>query len=1105
MIRDAATEAQVRAARPDRSSWVVANAGSGKTRVLTDRVARLLLRGADPRRILCLTYTKAAAGEMQNRLFKRLGTWAMLPDADLRAALGVLDEGRLGISDQDLAAARTLFARALEAPGGLRIQTIHAFCEALLRRFPLEAGVTPRFEVLEARQAAQERASILDTLAEDPESGFDGLAGYLAGRDQDLEAVLAAIVQHRDRLQTSPEDPALLGAFGLDKPLPDVQATLEPAQMSALIDALAAGGGKNEQRALAGLRALRAGGNDATALLRAGFLKKDGEPLRQHMGTNAVKALLPDAADMLAQIADAIAAAQEREQAEAAWARTQALLRFAQAFLAKYDARKQALGMLEFDDMIRAARHLLTRGETADWIRYRLDGGIHHVLVDEAQDTSPAQWAVIDALTSEFFAGATDTPRTVFVVGDEKQSIYSFQGADPAAFGDQQTRYAGALTDISETLERCDLLHSFRSAPPILALVDRVFADKPGLPEAADHRAFRADLPGRVDLWPWQPPAPAPDPSPWSAPVDAPGAGDPRLVLATRIADWMADLIESGICLPGTERAIGPGDFLVLVRSRGTLFRAILSALKERGVKVAGADRLKVNDQLIVKDLLGLLSAVTTEGDDLGLAAALRSPLFGLSEAQLFALAHGRSGTLAAALEAAADRHPDAWALYADLRGSADFLRPHEMLQRILIRHQAAPRIRARLGPEAEEAVAALLDLALEYERVEPPTLTGFLDWMASGNPDVKRQLDAEAGEVRVMTVHGAKGLEAPIVILPETGKYRPPPPDPIVPLGANMATLSVPKDAGRPTALKRAEGVRLALDKAERWRLLYVAMTRAERWLVIAGAGEDPKGEDDSWYSAVAAGLEGLAPTVGSDGVATLSSGWREVPVPAAREDRQSMLPVPTWAGERAMAPPASTPPLAPSRDGAAFLPPDVSQGVAAEDPEAARLYGLHLHALLEVLPDVPPADWSAGARAALAAFDPAPMDPDTLIAEASTLLRAPDLAWIFAPGGISEAPVAGKIAALEGRAIRGQVDRLVFADDGIWIIDYKSTGQPPPDGAALPAAIAGQLALYVLALREILPDQPVRAGVLWTRAPRFTPLPHEIVTAVLQTATAT
>ncbi|NNU79215.1 double-strand break repair helicase AddA [Halovulum dunhuangense] len=1107
--RDAATEAQVRAARPDATTWVAANAGSGKTRVLTDRVARLLLRGTDPQRILCLTFTKAAAGEMQNRLFRRLGEWAMLEDGALRTELGKLDEGAQAISAAHLARARTLFARALETPGGLKIQTIHSFCEALLRRFPLEAGVSPQFEVLEERQGAQLRAGILERLADDPASGFADLAPHVLAADVEPDGLLTDILSLRDRFGLDPDGAELGRVFGLDRPAPDPLAVLDAATLATLISVLDEKGGKVEKTCCLALIAQRDGLPGAIEQMQAAFLTATGAP-RKLKATKAVEAALPQTGDLLAALAEGLLAHLDHGKAVAAHAKARALIRFGRVFLDAYEAAKLELGVLEFDDLIRGADALLSRAEAAEWVKYKLDGGIDHVLVDEAQDTSPEQWRVIDALVAEFFAGlsARNEARTLFVVGDEKQSIYSFQGADPRAFGAQATRYRGQLADVAQALEECDLLHSFRSAPPVLALVDKVFESRSQAEGGGGtrHIPFHGDMPGRVELWPFVTRDDAPDDAEWWQPIDRPLPSDPPQVLAARIAARLRDMLDRGAMLPlkgGAARPVSAGDVLILVRSRGTLFHAILKALKDARIPVAGADRLKVMAHLAVRDLLSLLKAVATEGDDLSLAEALRSPLMGVSEAGLYRLAKDRRGTLAEALEQAGEDHPLAVAVWRDLRRQADFLRPYEMLERVLIRHGAAARIRARMGAEGEEAVAAFLQLALDYERVEPPSLTGFIDWLSSADPEIKRQLDPASGEVRVMTIHGAKGLEAPIVILPDTAPPRGNRGRSMLrPLGARAVALAGTA-ADRPRALAQVEEQAAALAQEERWRLLYVALTRAESWLIVAGAGDKEGDPETSWYAAIRDAMAALGPVEAADGVQVLSSDWPELPAqrprdaaPAARQ------PLPDWVLERPEAPPAPELALAPSREGAAAK--DAAVRAASEaTQEAAMLRGTRLHLLLEHLPGRDPATRDALARRLLCEGDePAtPEEAAALLAEAAALVDDPALAWIFADHGLGEVALAGRVDALGGRIVRGQIDRLLPGAEEVWAIDFKSDAFVPTTADEIPEAYAVQMALYRAALGQIYPGRPVRIALLWTRARRLIEVPLARMDAALAT----
>ncbi len=1107
-----AIEAQVRAARPDASSWVAANAGSGKTRVLTDRVARLLLAGTEPQRILCLTYTKAAAAEMQNRLFGTLGRWAMLGDAELREALRALGEPGESIPPERLGRARTLFARALETPGGLRIQTIHAFCESLLRRFPLEAGVAPQFSVLDDRQAKALREQVLDALASDAREVFAAVVPWLGGTDPD--PLLLEIARHREAFAGVFDPAALAEVLGaepgltperlLDETvLPDDEALLrELAPVLAASGPSDRNGGDDLAAALAAADAdLRLGHLEDALLTKSGanpFTPKSRFP------TKAVRQERPVLCARLDALARRVEAARPRRIALAAFARSSALNTFGRAWLDAWGAAKAARGLLDFDDMIDRANALLGDPATAAWVLWRLDGGLDHILVDEAQDTSPAQWRVIDALTDEFFAGrgARDVQRTIFVVGDEKQSIYSFQGADPAEFDVKRRRFETLLASLGDALEHCGLLHSFRSAPPILALVDAVFGDLAGegMAQPVSHLANAPELPGRVELWPFLPKPDKPEETEWDDPRAVPAPGDPVRRLAGAIADRVRGWLDAGRVLPGAGRPIRAGDVMVLVQRRGPIFDAVIRALKRASVPVAGADVLRIGGELAVRDLVAALRFAATPADDLSLAAFLRSPLGGLSERELFELAHGRPGSLGRALrEAPADRWPAARALLDDLRAQADFLRPFELLSRMLVRHDGRRRLVARLGPEAEDGIDALLDQALAYEGVEPPTLAGFLAWFDRDMVTVKRRSDEGTDQVRVMTVHGAKGLEAPIVILPDTAVTQDTWNAPAV---VRLADGSPAWRAARdlcPPALADAEARRRRTVRHESRRLLYVALTRARQWLIVCGAGQPAtgSGSGESWHDLVGAALPGLGPATepGPLGdIRVLEHRWQHAAASHAPE-AHTAPPLPAWLGSR---PPRAVPApllLSPSLLGGEATLVGEAIGERAED-ERAR--GAAVHLLLEHLHGCPPADRPALAERLL----PGRADLAELMREAELVLSAPGLAALFDPGGLAEVDVAAPVPGRDDLRIAGRIDRLVVGDRAVLAIDFKSHRVVPDAAERVPEGILRQLGAYRAALVPLWPDRPIEVAVLWTRAARLMPVPAGLADAAFARA---
>ncbi len=1118
MIRDPATQAQVDAADPGFSTWLSANAGSGKTRVLTDRVARLLLAGTDPQNVLCLTYTKAAASEMQNRLFKRLGDWAMKPAANLAEELrGLGVEGAL--DPAQLREARRLFARAIEAPGGLRIQTIHSFCAGLLRRFPLEAGISPQFREMEDRAAELMRAEVIEEMSLEVPDLVRGLVRYVTD-DDSLEKLLKEIVGNRGLLARDPGD--WRGVLGLGAGLDEaalLSRIVGPGDraMLAQVAQAAATGSVNDQRLAAKIAGLPdvLGPGDLVRL--EGVCLTGAFTVPKSMLTKATAQVAPDLAEALTDLAQRVEAHRPDRLALAALRRTEALHAFAEPFLARYAARKQAGGWLDFDDLIGLANRLLGDPRVAAWVLFRLDGGIDHILVDEAQDTSPAQWRVIRALAAEFSAGSgaqPDRARTIFVVGDKKQSIYSFQGADPAQFDAEGAHYEAVLEQAGLTFQARDLTHSFRSSEAVLRAVDATFLQDGTGVGPMRHVAFKDAMPGRVDLWPLiEKEAGVGDEGEWYEPIDRVSAADPKVVLAGRIAARIRAMIDGGETVPvetgqtGTygRRPLHEGDILILTRGREpgaqvSLFSEIIAACKKAGLAVAGADRMKVGAQLAVRDIASLLRFLALPEDDLSLAEALRSPLFGLGEGDLYALAQprGRRFLWEAFRESAA--HPEARAMIGDLLREADFLRPYDLVNRILTRHDGRRRLLARLGPEAEDGIDALLAQALGYERSEVPGLTGFLEWMATDALEIKRQAESAGRRIRVMTVHGAKGLEAPVVILPDTHKRKSNLKDRLY--FTDGHAFYGPPAAELPPVLA---GVREGLkerEEEEARRLLYVAMTRAQSWLIVCGHGDAGK-EADGWHGLVEAGLAHLGavdagfPT--GPGRRYAMGDWDageviDAPAPGAAPTPMADLGAVEATG-------ATTATRTPSDlGGAKVLPGDPAE----VDRETALERGTLVHLLLEHLPQA-----EAGARAALglriaagAEVDLLPGEATELVADVVAMIAAPELAAVFAAGGLREVEVTGELPGI-GR-LHGAIDRLIVADDIVTAIDYKSNRLIPERPEEIPEGILRQLAAYAALLAPIWPGRRIGTAVLWTAQARLMPVPADLTDAALRRAGA-
>ncbi|MEY8119181.1 double-strand break repair helicase AddA [Falsihalocynthiibacter sp. BN13B15] len=1121
MRRDQASERQVQAASPKDSTWLSANAGSGKTRVLTDRVARLLLDKVLPQHILCLTYTKAAASEMQNRLFARLGSWAMLETDELKADLKKLGfEGQVG--DAELKEARRLFARAIEAPGGLKIQTIHSFCASLLRRFPLEAGVSPQFVEMDDRAGNLLREEVVDemVLAGDQWT-VDGVAALLT--DQDLTKFTAEISKYAANFPTSPDADDIWARFELTEgfSLLDLEERTFLPDDGALLESLMPyleAGSSNDHRTHAHLRGLNFSTLSISdlAILEGTFLtgQKTKEPFTAKIGavpTKPVQKQFSDSMDRLNNFMMRIEDARDTKNRLYAARKTLALQEFSAAFLPRYQAKKLWRGWLDFDDLILKARDLLTDPLVAQWVLYRLDGGIDHILVDEAQDTSPAQWSVIENLAQEFTSGAgarSDQTRTIFVVGDKKQSIYSFQGADPSEFDRMQKHFAARLTQIGVGLQSLQLEHSFRSSSSVLSVVDHSFSARQGHGVGGEmtHIAFKDAMPGRVDHWPIIESVSDEDDRHWADPVDRLSQNHHNVQLARMIAGEIRRMIDENVTIPqeigisGTyaQRPVTEGDFLILVQGRSGIFPEIIQACKAEKLAIAGADRFRIGASLAVKDITALLSFLATSEDDLSLAAILRSPLFGWSEQDLYDLAQKRTQKyLWRALQERKKEFPETVSILEDLRDSADFLRPYELIERCLTDHKGRINLVARLGAEAEDGIDALLSQALSFEQMEIPSLTGFLTWLQSEEVEIKRQMDSASDQIRVMTVHGAKGLEAPIVILPDTHARANVVKSELIPLEDGLVTWKM-RATEMPPNMADAIDTKKELQAQEKMRLLYVAMTRAEKWLITCGAGKLNK-DGLAWHQLIEEGMKqagAVTHTFPSGlGLRYQSLSWDDLPQLPSKQASEMHSPIkPNWAITPAPAPIKNVKPLSPSDLGGA----KALAGPSGLSEDEAKERGTLIHLLLEYLPEVSEDEWPARAEILVGEMF------TELLPEAVQCLKHTDLAFLFSGNALSEVNIFATLPELaKGNyttaEISGSVDRLVIDETEIHVIDFKSNAVVPASADDVPEGLMRQMGAYCSALSQIYPNHTLRPAILWTKTATLMPLSHASVTDAL------
>lgn len=1140
------TPEQARSTDPGLTAWVGASAGTGKTHVLTARVLRLMLIGTPPENIVCLTFTKAAAAEMKNRIFAELGSWTVMDDV---ALAGVIAARTHETADTAmLERARQLFARVLDLAGGLQIQTFHSFCQSLLGRFPLEAGMTPGFEGIdesdatELMRAAKDKmlAATQEPVADDLQRALQIVAGLVTERtfDEVIDRLVfdAQILSNALRvhggatglrtavyhgLGADPDDSrnSILTAACAD-PLMEEQALLR------LAEALHLGSARDSERGQTIKAFLDASVEDRVkshSHYRRAFLTAKGTPLKTVATQKVLKA-----DNSLEQVIDdeqqRLLKFEEKLLRHRAATATAALLRLGIEQIGLYRYVKNERGLVDFDDMIDRTVTLFSRQDVAPWILFKLDNQIDHILVDEAQDTNRDQWRVVETLAAEFFSGeaARDVERTIFAVGDAKQSIFSFQRADPAEFVRARDRIFARARLSAKSADNVPLATSFRSGEAVLSLVDQVFApdgrayDGVAIDgENIRHRFHRAGHAGTVELWPLEVPKrdTADDESTWQLPLVQESADDAERRCAGRIAEDIKRSIGSRM-LEAKGRPVEAGDILVLVRRRTAFVDHLMRALKSLGVPVSGRDRMTLLEELPVMDLINLIQFAVLPDDDLALATLLKSPFIGMSEEQLFELAHDRPGTLWNSLseQANEERFARAHAFLCSVLAQVDTGGPFDFLSFVLVDLEGRKKLVQRLGNEIHDPVDELLEEALRFQLSRVGSLLNFVETIRRGSSQLKRDMEQAGSRVRIMTVHSAKGLQAPIVYLSDVTSL----PDisrdgRLLPLVDAQTTRPVlPVWASHARGLPEIEAARETLrarQLSEYRRLLYVALTRAEDELYVAGWQGATEPSEECWYRLIEDGFDRLGTSHVEKKDRTKKQTYtvpQTIDVSDAGirpEGIEIQAKAPGWLHQPVTAEPTPSRPISPSQ-------PDEEPAVASPllRSRGNRFQrGVVIHQLLQWLPDVPAENRASAARLFLSRFDGV-LDHDAqeaFLQEALQVVEHPEFGRVFGSGSRAEVPVAGVVQSSSGgvaRTVSGQVDRLIVTDTEVIIVDYKTNRPSPIRIEEVSVAYLRQMGLYARILASIYPDLNIVTLLLWTDDATLMELPSSLLEAALK-----
>lgn len=1150
-IPAATLEQQYASSNPENSAWVSANAGSGKTHVLTQRVIRLMLAGNAPDKILCLTFTKAAAANMKNRVFSTLSQWTMLDDEKLNREIFKTTNQKADAKSRHRA--RQLFALALDTPGGLKIQTIHAFCESLLHQFPLEANVPGHFEALQeieqANMLAQARTQVLSGDQSEAAQHYAALIPFAT--DSTIEKGLNAIISMRQDFLNwiNPGVETALSKL-YEKLGVTAGETKEDIYKQTILDilanfkdipsitAMAANSDKKTDIALAQAFQILVENKkpeESFEQVRAVLLTKDDTP-RKTMVTVFVKNELPDAEDTLSAIASRIMGGLDKIKALQLLQNSYHLFKIGAAMLELYENMKRQRGVIDFDDQIEKCAILLTRADIRDWIRYRLDRGIDHLLVDEAQDTSPKQWEIINAITGDFHAGETaaNLNRTVFVVGDEKQSIFSFQGAEPSEFDRQRKRLERQVTTADKKFHSGQLDLSFRSTQDVLHAVDAVFShpeNLTGLTQSGEppvHDAVRSNHPGEVQVWPLFVQEQVEQTESWLDPIDKKPADDPAVLLADKISNTIKEWV--GTTLPGMEKPLTFGDILVLVRKRDRFITAFTRTMKDKGLAIAGADRLTLTDHIAVEDLLAMGRVVLLPQDNLSLACVLKGVFFNVNEDTLFALSHGRGDLslydqiLKIADDAAHPQSDLATSILKQLeiifkvgRSSSVF----DFYAYLLGKLEGRKKILGRLGMEAEDVLDSFLDEALTFTNDRNGGLETFITELTNAEPVIKREVELERDEVRILTVHSSKGLEARVVFLidhcgPAWGENHRPEILTIENEPHQDGFLWLTSKDQHITATTQSTARISEAAEAEYRRLLYVGMTRAADRLVVCGFRGVREPNHPYWHQMVEAALSDSSTEILDAQGDVIGLRWISTEQPAItpktavsnQTATKASDIIPDWLLTPAKADPPLPRPLTPSGAYALIDQDNLSGETLKFDSEAennsiAIQKGNATHKLFEVLPDIKPEDSKPLAKDYLEKTCPAlsSKQRDEIIQSIFKVFSDDRFKAFFEGEGQAEVSLAGRLDIKSGSMlVTGQIDRLIVSNDQVTILDYKTNRHVPQTLEETPDEYITQLALYRDLVARIYKDKAITSALLWTQTPELMVIPEEVLDRALQ-----
>lgn len=1170
------------------SAWVSASAGSGKTKVLIDRILRLLLSGAKADSILCLTYTNTATAEMKNRINEKLLEWVFLSDEELSDKISKLT-GQFPNKDT-LNSTRRLFAYITDDAQALRIQTIHSFCQDILKKFPLESGIEPNFKIAEDTEIeklineARMRLFNDDTQHEEHDvvKAIEKIA--LQVNDETLTKLLkSALGEDRNKFSYMFSNFSLSDIIGYiygklsvlptdnEELLMDLFVSddcFNRRDLSSLCDIVEELGTATEQKLWSKTKTwIDSSAEDRKKKIHehiSCFLTDKGQaraklltkkPREAHAWADSVARAECD------RILDFTQKLKGLKVAEL----TKSLVTIVHEILDIYAEIKRHRGLMDYNDLITKTYELLQKQDFRDWVRLKLDGSIDHILVDEAQDTSPYQWEIFNALREEFFVGEgskEDINRTIFVVGDEKQSIYSFQGAVPQMFSEV---YRDCQNDAGfDKLKAVPLNYSFRSLDAVLKVTDAVFSNPQYKNAIAKmegveikHTPIRNAGTGRVEIWPLIPKVDETiknNNGGWELDFENKQSHDNKTILAKIIAKKIKEWEKDKKWIYAKGREFKYQDVMILIRSRtGGIVDSLTRELQKEGIAVSSNDSIELNKHLVVKDLLGLIQFILLPSDNLNLACILKSPIFNFSENELMDVAMNRDKDSKETLWDYINRviqNPDIakntfrFCKLDKLKETQNYLleliefskthKPFEVLEYVLEQKEGRAEIINRMGKHTNEIIDKFLQFTINFEINNTPTLQNFLHFTETTHVKIKSEADSKLNEVRIMTTHSAKGLQAPIVFLVETTK------DPFSKADSGKILwkkhreddegdfLHIPFWSGvsenDTTSTKETKEKNKKAAYEEYLRLLYVAMTRAEDELYVCGwenkgnskdkdknskkKSSNKSSEYPNWYDVTKAGIlkldnvkehyVNLYTYVDSlelseeqkekfKGTAYVYESGDDNRI--TKEESKELISIyknKEYNEQKTQ----DTSKIEFDEQFKEILNPseyfkEKKKNQSPIDKNKSIIFGNIVHKLLEILPNIEKNLYTHFIDKYLENTvsendNLTNLERQKIKEQVINILTSEDYQVFFGKNSKAEVPI---VCETDDNTVSGIIDRLAFdeATKTIYIIDYKTSSYIPKKGY-IPKQYRHQLNMYKQAIEKIYSDYSTRCGILWT-----------------------